>query len=229
MKMSEQHVKLIIMRHAESLEDIDNTAYERIADEDMPLSEKGQWQASITGKNLIKEFGEMRHLRFILSPSKRVLETAEIIVSELPSGISWSLSTENLIIKQNWGNVTIRNRKEIERERYLAGVLRYCFPGGESGAEMMMRFSCFAKKLQHDLLASPDDELIVIITHGFEVRVLLKSLFHWTEDYFESLAHPKNCEMKRVVFEKNNSLVLLDEMRKHDPTTNINFVQREET
>ncbi len=217
------------MRHAESLEDIDNTAYEKIADEDMPLSEKGRWQASITGKNLVKEFGEIRHFRFILSPSKRVLETAEIIVSELPSGINWSLSTENLIVKQNWGNVTIHNRKEIEKERYLAGVLRYCFPGGESGAEMLMRFSRFASKLQSDLLLSADDELVVVITHGFEVRVLLKSLFFWMEDYFESLAHPKNCEMKRVAFEEANSFVLLDEMRKHDPKTNTNFVQREKT
>lgn len=225
--MTEQRVKLLVVRHAESLEDIDNTAYERIADEDMPLSEKGRWQAVAMGKNLIKEFGMVRHLRFILSPSKRVLETAEIIVSELPPGVHWSLSTEKLIIKQNWGSVTVHNRKEIERERYKVGVLRYCFPGGESGAEMLSRFALFAERLQVDLLSSSDDELTVIITHGFEVRVLLKSLFHWTEDYFESLAHPKNCEMKRISVKNGDSLFLLDEMRKHNPSFNINFIQRQ--
>lgn len=225
--MTEQRIKLLVVRHAESLEDIDNTAYERIADEDMPLSEKGRWQAVTLGKNLRKDFGMVRHLRFILSPSKRVLETAEIIVSELPPCVHWSLFTEKLIIKQNWGSVTVHNRKEIERERYKVGVLRYCFPDGENGADMLSRFVLFAERLHAELSTSSDDELTVVITHGFEVRVLLKSLFHWTEDYFESLAHPKNCEMKRVAVKNGDSLFLLDEMRKHDPSSNMNFVQRQ--
>lgn len=225
--MGAHNTKLVILRHAESLEDIDNTAYERIADEDMSLSEKGRWQASIAGKNLFKEFGDLKNWHFILSPSKRVLETAEIIVSELPSVVRWSLSTEKLIVKQNWGNVTVRNRKEIEAERYRAGVLRYCFPGGESGADMLSRFAVFAEKLEHELKVTTENELTIVITHGFEIRILLKSLFHWSEEYFESLAHPKNCEMKRISLQKIGTLTLLDEMRRNDPSSNINFIPRQ--
>ncbi|KKT96620.1 MAG: hypothetical protein UW97_C0007G0013 [Parcubacteria group bacterium GW2011_GWA2_45_15] len=138
--------KLFVMRHAESLEDIDKSAYERIADADMPLSEYGREQAKTFSLGFVHELGADKHLRLILSPSKRVLETAEIIVSGLPADILCSVSTEHLIVKQNWGNVTRDNRAEIEKQRYLAGVLRYQFPGGESGPEMLSRFDLFAEK-----------------------------------------------------------------------------------
>jgi len=213
------------MRHAESLEDIDNTAYERIADEDMPLSEYGKEQAAIFGLRFVQELGTNKCLRLILSPSKRVLETAEIVVSKLPSDIRWSLATEHLIVKQNWGNVTIHNRTEIEKERYRVGVLRYQFPGGESGAEMLFRFDLFARKLKQRVATNLPGQTL-IITHGFEVRLLLKSLLGWTEEYFESLAHPHHCELKRLAYHQGEFL-LLDEMRVHDLSKNPNFIQRQ--
>jgi len=227
--MSNDRIGLVILRHAESLEDIDNTAYEKIADEDMPLSEKGRWQACMAGKAIVQEFRDRQNLRFVLSPSKRVLETAKIIISELPRGTKWALSTERLIVKQNWGNVTVANRKAIEMERYRVGVLRYRFPGGESGSEMLSRFKTFAENLRQSLASAKVEDLVVIITHGFEMRVILKSLLLWSEEFFESLAHPRNCELKRISFREPRTLTLLNEMRRHDPATNPNFVQRQKT
>ena len=49
--------RLFVMRHAESLEDIDKTAYERIADEDMPLSTYGREQAAEFGSRFVSSFG----------------------------------------------------------------------------------------------------------------------------------------------------------------------------
>lgn len=223
--MDKKQKMFFVIRHAESLEDIDKTAYERIADEDMPLSDRGKEQAKSLGTDLIKNLDPCRHLHLILSPSKRVLETAEILVSQMPSYVKWSLTTEHLITKQNWGNVTIHNRSAIEKERYLTGVLRYQFPGGESGTEMIHRFSLFTQKLWR---RAEDDSkgYTFVITHGFELRVLLKTLLGWTEDYFESLAHPQNCEMKRITY-NNRSFHLLDEMRVVDQSTNPNFIRRQ--
>lgn len=217
--------KLFIMRHAESLEDIDKTAYERIADKDMPLSEYGKEQAMTFGLKFIQELATGKFLRLILSPSKRVLETAEIIVSGLPSHIKWSLSTEYLIVKQDWGNVTIHNRSEIEKERYRVGVLRYQFPNGENGLEMLFRFDLFSKKIKKEIEADSSKQITLIITHGFEFRVLLKSLLKWTEEYFESLAHPYHCELKRLTY-YDDEFLLLDEMRIHNLSKNPNFIQR---
>lgn len=218
--------RLFVMRHAESLEDIDKTAYERIADEDMPLSANGRKQAAEFGPRFISSFGSCKFLRLILSPSKRVLETAEILVSRFPVSVKWSLATESLIAKQNWGNVTIHNRSEIERERYRTGVLRYHFPGGESGEEMLFRFDLFGKRLSKEMVELLMDEAVLIISHGFEMRVILKSLLGWTEDHFESLAHPQHCEIKRLAFDRG-SFVLLDEMVKYDHSRNPDFIRRQ--
>ena len=166
-----------------------------------------------------------KSLRVFLSPSKRVLETAQLVVSGVPKHVQWSLVTDSLISKQNWGTVTVHNRSEIERERYSTGVLRYHFRGGESGAEMLFRFDLFVKKLEQEMSEEVSGNVLVI-THGFELRVLLKSLLGWTEDYFESLAHPLHCEMKRIAY-VDGSFILLDEMRVYDVSKNSNFVRRQ--
>lgn len=212
------------MRHVESLEDVDQTAYERIADEDMPLTDFGKEQAVHFGQQFANEIGIGKNLRVFLSPSKRVLQTAQLVVSGIPKHVEWSLVTDSLILKQNWGTVTVHNRAEIEKKRYRVGVLRYHFPGGESGAEMLFRFDLFVKRLEREM-SEGIIENFLIITHGFELRVLLKSLLGWTEEYFESLAHPLHCEMKRVAYD-NGSFLLLDEMRVYDSSTNPNFVRR---
>ena len=219
--------KLFVMRHAESLEDIDKTAYEHVADEDMPLSEHGRDEAKAFGQEFAQNLGLTKRIQLILSPNKRVLETANLIVSYMTPSIKWSLATEHLIEKQHWGNVTMQNRSQIERERYRAGVLRYKFPSGESGTEYLFRFDLFAKKLRHTM-DKQNDDLFLVITHGFELRVLLKSLLEWSEDYFETLAHPLHCELKRLAYE-NNRITLLDEMRTYDPSLNPNFIRRQTT
>jgi len=99
--MKSQPKKLFVMRHCESLEDIDKTAYERIADEDMPLTEFGKEEAAEFGKNFALSLGSNSSIEIILSPSKRVLETAEIIVANLPGDITWSIATDSLIVKQD--------------------------------------------------------------------------------------------------------------------------------
>jgi len=223
--MNIAYKQISVMRHAESLEDIDKTAYERISDEDIPLSKLGRDQSMVFGEKFAKSFKETReYVHIILSPSKRVLETAEIIVSKLPINVKWSLETDCHIVKQNWGNVTIHNRAIIEKERYQAGVLRYQFPSGENGVQMISRFKAFSEGLQQKISLKHRNN-ILIITHGFEMRVLLKCLLYWTDEYFESLAHPYNCEMKRITFVEEK-LSLLDEMRKHDLATNKNFIKR---
>lgn len=46
--MNSEFREIEIMRHAESLEDVDKTAYERVSDEEMPLTEGGRAHFFIT-------------------------------------------------------------------------------------------------------------------------------------------------------------------------------------
>ncbi|MBU2483264.1 MAG: histidine phosphatase family protein, partial [Proteobacteria bacterium] len=141
-------------------------------------------------------------------------------------GIRCSRSDEPLIRKQDWGCITLENRDQIERERYEAGVLRYTFRGGESGPEFVARFTLFAKQVKDELNRSSYPEHVAVITHGFGVRTLLMVLLGWSEEYFESLAHPDNCGYKRLEIRQDGSLVLLDPMSQHNLMAQHGFVGR---
>jgi len=210
--MSNKKIKLVVMRHAESLEDIDDTAYERLSDAEMPLSEKGQGQSSSFGKNFGAEYGHIKNFRFVLSPSKRALETAEGIACELPPGANFSFTTEQRIAKQDWGDVTVHNRKAAENERRKAGILNYAFPNGESGREVLVRFADFAAYINSEIRTSPEDELFVVITHGLEIQFFLKAFFNWTDEYFETLPRIKNCGAKKIGIGKDGLPALVDEL-----------------
>jgi broad specificity phosphatase PhoE len=219
---------IFVMRHAESLEDIDKTAYERLADENMPLSDLGVKQAEAFALSFGGLLPEGSRLCIYTSSSTRVCQTAEIIDKSLSMRISIIRETDLRLRKQNWGDVTIHNRTEIERERYRIGMLRYKFPGGESGNELLERLTVFSQ----DLLARMENisvDNILIINHGFEMRVFLMAFLGWNEEYFETLAHPAHCELKRLQINSKTGPILMDSMRTYDSNTMANFVHRDKT
>jgi len=217
--------RLIIIRHAESLEDIDNNAYEFLTDEEMPLSEAGKVQSTNLSTELRSIIGEYAPIHFYLAPCLRVTETARI-VSDAMRNPNCTYSIEEMLKKQDWGPITMDNRKQIERERYEAGVLRYAFRSGESGPEFIARYERFLNNVKRTLSHESCPENIAIISHGFEIRVLLMILLGWDEDYFETLAYPNNCEFKRLDIQPDGSFALIDQMRLHNLSGSPNFIPR---
>lgn len=202
--------ELSIMRHAESLEDIDYSARSHTKDEDIPLSEHGRAQAIATGIALNRRLRFFNKVfKIFVSPSKRAIETAKLIVSQIKNTVC-QIVIDQLLTKQNTGILNVNNRTQLDRERYKTGVLRYKYPEGESGWEALERFKEFAEKLQHE-----DSRRILVITHGFEMRLLLMALLGWNEEYFESIAHPNNCEEKKLKKKKDGNYKLKSKMRKH--------------
>ncbi len=193
--------KIIICRHAESLEDIDNNIYDLLNDLDIPLTEKGIIQSKSFGGQLPLIIDTTTTVKFFTSPGLRNRQTLDHIIPMMPSSLDYSVEVEPLIVKQDWGNITSFNRAGIEEERYRTGVLRYCFPTGERATAMMQRLSHFKNKII-DLQSSQPCN-IVILSHGFEFRVLLMLILGWEEEYFESLANLNNCEY-RILFKQDN-------------------------
>lgn len=214
---------IYVLRHGESLEDVDKTAHERLADEDMPLSQKGISQAINLGKSISGEITG-NNVCFYLSPSKRVFQTAELVASGFALGTRVEFNTLEILRKQNWGAVLAHERSHVERSRYETGVLRYDFPAGESAKSFTGRLSDFVRKMRQQ--GKSQNVVNIVITHGFEMRVILMHMMGWTEEYFESLAHPNNCEVKKIVFTDSLAFKLLSQMRIFDPSSNPNFISR---
>jgi broad specificity phosphatase PhoE len=216
--------KIFILRHGESLEDVDKKIHEKLADEDIPLSQCGILQSIAAGQDLADKLDEYASVVFYLSPSKRVRQTAELIVAQFPITTTVTTHTIPTLRKQDWGEVLACERSTVEKERYETGVLRYDFPRGESAQAFLGRLSDFVRKLNQENLPKP--AVRVIITHGFEMRVVMMHMFGWTEEYFETLAHPNNCEIKHVLLTRLHGFQLKSTMRQFDPSTVPNYIAR---
>jgi broad specificity phosphatase PhoE len=213
------------MRHEESEEDVDKTVYAHTADLDISLSPNGRSQSINVSHKLAGILGKGR-VHFYISPGLRLRQTYEIMTSHFPPNIKHSFTVETLILKQFWGDVTVENRREIEIARYREGVLVYRFPNGESGSQLVDRFRMFASNLRRDFSEEDFYDNIVIITHGFEMRVFLMVWFGWSTEFFESLANPRNCEMVTISLKSDGSYSLDRQLRVYDPASNPNHIAR---
>jgi len=219
--------KITILRHGESIEDLNKDNHKYFEDDEMPLTDFGVKQAQKAG-DVIKKEVATGDVIFYISPSKRVMETTNNIVSRLDLESNTSIQVLEEIRKQDWGKVLIENRSKIEKERYETGVLRYSFPDGETSESYLNRFKYFVENLKNDIKTSPSVSR-VIITHGFELRLILMYIFNWSEEYFESLEHPKNCEIKKITRDIEDGEIkfnLEGKMKIYNRESNPNFISR---
>lgn len=217
--------KIIVMRHAESQEDVDKMVYAHTADLNVALSPAGKKQSvNVSAKLAGLLSGRIVH--FYISPGLRLRQSYDLITAHFPKTIQHSFTVETLILKQFWGDVTVDNRREIEIARYKEGMLVYRFPNGESGPQLVGRFRLFIENLRNDFQREDFPENIVILNHGFEMRVFLMVWFGWSISYFEGLANPKNCEMVTLPLQSDGSYVLENTLRVYDPASNPQHIAR---
>ena len=98
----EKRPQIIICRHAESLEDMDNTVYDVLSDLEIPLTEKGKEQARNFGALLAQLLNGNGDVRFYTSPGVRNMQTLKIVLPQLPDHVNVSVEVEPLIVKQDW-------------------------------------------------------------------------------------------------------------------------------
>lgn len=212
--------RIIICRHAESLEDVDNDIYNVLNDLEIPLTEKGVQQAHDFGAVLAQLLKDSEYIRFYTSPGVRNVQTLKIVLPKLSDNNNVEVEVEPLIVKQDWGKITVENRPGIEAERYKAGVLRYTFPTGESVASMIGRLTSFKEKIfgiQKDM-----EHDIVVFSHGFEFRVLLMIIMGWEEELFESFGNLGNCEYRILTMGEGGEYSLNKPLQKHSfPITRL--------
>lgn len=208
-----RHPRIIICRHAESLEDVDSGIYDTMSDLEIPLTERGISQAHAFGETLIKLLKDSTCIRFYTSPGVRNVQTLEIVLPRLPNNLNIQVEIEPLIVKQNWGKITASNKEFIEADRYKTGVLRYTFPTGESAKSMICRLALFKDKIFETQKNTGCD--LVVFSHGFEFRVLLMIILGWEERLFESFSNLLNCEYRILTREASGKYKLNKPLKRH--------------
>jgi broad specificity phosphatase PhoE len=217
--------KIVVMRHAESQEDIDKSVYAHTADLDVPLSADGISQA-MNVRLTLAELLDSKRIHVYMSPGLRLKQTYDLLTASFGDDFRFSHTVEPQIQKQFWGDVTVENRREIEIARYREGVLVYQFPNGESGPQLIRRFESFVESLREDFAREDFPENMIVLTHGFEMRLFLMVWFGWDTRYFERLANPRNCEAVELSLQTDGTYQLRSSLRLYDSASNAEHIAR---
>jgi broad specificity phosphatase PhoE len=179
-------VRLVLLRHAECLGNVDRSAYTRIPDHALPLTARGEEQARATGPRVRALLGDAPH-GVVVSPYRRTLHTLEL----LDLAPAWTVQ-EPRLREQDWGNLQDdEGQRRQEAERHAFGHFFYRLAHGESGADVDDRIAAFLSELE---ARPPDVDTLLLLTHGLTMRLLARRALGWSVALFESLSNPDCCE-----------------------------------
>jgi len=169
--------RIILLRHGESLGNVDDTAYSTIPDWKIPLTRRGERQALRAAKD-IAELLDGEALFAYCSPYKRAIGTWDIIEDYLENsnekkvdkmnGIDSSeekdsenkktgveiigMREEPRVAEQQFGNFQNPHKvRTAKAERRTFGRFFFRFPDGESGLDVYSRCSSFLATLSRDI------------------------------------------------------------------------------
>lgn len=194
--------RIILVRHGQSEGNANHDVYGIKPDYTLELTQKGQLQALEAGQKLKKIVGE-ESIQFYVSPLWRTRQTFELITTCF-SG-KWSSKEDPRLREQEYGHLRpIIMTKKLEAERDAYGSFYYRLDDGESGCDVYDRQSDFFNTLHRDFKKPNFPDNVVIVTHGFTMRIFIMRWFHSSVEEFESWANPKNCETRVLIKQPDN-------------------------
>jgi broad specificity phosphatase PhoE len=203
--------RIVLVRHGESLGNLDGGAYATTPDHKIELTQQGIDQARLAGNKIRKVITGVDDVSppqnwkvyFYVSPYVRTRSTLREIGRSFSKKRVIGVREECRIREQDFGNFQVEERMKVIKEtRERFGRFFYRFPEGESAADVYDRVSSFLESLWRDidmnrLQHSPTDDLtLIIVSHGLASRVFLMKWFKWTVEQFEYLNNLGNCEYR---------------------------------
>lgn len=169
--------RIILLRHGESLGNVDDTAYSTIPDWKIPLTRRGERQALRAAKE-IADLIDGESLFAYCSPYKRAIGTWDIIEEYLEEHKAKKIYQKNYlneneqgderktragvkiigmreeprVAEQQFGNFQNPHKvRTAKSERRTFGRFFFRFPDGESGLDVYSRCSSFLATLSRDI------------------------------------------------------------------------------
>ena len=190
---------LYIIRHGESIANIDKTVRATIPDHKITLSEVGEQQCLELGKRLAEHIQEP--ISIWTSPYTRARQTTQLFSQGL-SHLKTQHFEDPRIREQDWGNYYTEFEHTTMREG-LDNHSRFFYrmPHGEAGTDVFDRVSSFLEMLYRE----NTNQTVLISTHGMTAMIFLKRLLHWTYEEYETTDWFYNCGFIRFEKQTNHS------------------------
>jgi broad specificity phosphatase PhoE len=202
-------MNIYLVRHGQSVANVDASVYLTTADHAVPLSDLGREQAREAGRFLNDHFSarelEGTHVRLWTSPYLRTRQTADgigescrgfisdrredILLCEQQFGLFDGISDEDLP-KQFPEEFAHYEKCQRHEGRFWARM-----PLGESRFDVALRIRLFFGTIQRDT-ERHDIRNVVIVCHGVTLRAFIMSWLHLTPEWFEAEKNPTNCAVR---------------------------------
>lgn len=192
---------LYLVRHGESVANVDPSIYLKVPNWDIPLSEKGGKQAMEAAWTL-KGLIEGRPALVYTSPFKRTRQTWEKFSASCPS---YPMIENPLLSEREWGTEW---RRHIERYglRNKEDFRFYAKPfGAESFAELYTRVQLFFQILKHDVESTGFDTAI-LFTHGEWIKITLMIANKMTVEEFDKQSKEMKIENGEIIELSNDEI-----------------------
>lgn len=166
-------MKLYLIRHGQSIANLDKTVYFEEFDHNISLSEQGRTQAKELGQMLSAPlFG--KEIVMYVSPYNRTVETAALISEGLKNTSIKSVIYNPIIREHEWAMVdNISQAEAMLQERETFGRFWYRFDGFESEADVYLRAQTFFNDLRIKKLLGELPEHVVIVSHHVFLSCLI--------------------------------------------------------
>jgi broad specificity phosphatase PhoE len=194
-------VRIILLRHGQSLGNVDESAYCRVPDHSMPLTALGERQAQAAGPRVKALLGS-DPVAVYVSPYLRTRKTLAAL--ELGPQVE-RVVAEPRLREQDWGNLQDPVQQEVlKHQRHAFGHFFFRLPNGESGADVDDRLAAFLGELEVRMRVDPNHpSTVLIVSHGLTIRLLCRRVFSWSIELFESLSNLDTCEDRVLEFDGN--------------------------
>lgn len=202
---------IYLVRHGESLANVDKTVYTSTPDHAIPLSELGARQATAAGEALSRllQVTKDTPIRIWTSPYKRTRQTAAKIAEELQKKFPLVDMREHInLCEQQFGLFDgisdeergVRFPKEHAHNQLAAsheGRFWARMPLGESRFDVAVRvheaFGTFHRDSEKHGVKN-----IVVICHGVTLRAFAMQWLHLPYEWFEAQPNPNNCDIYHI-------------------------------
>lgn len=186
--------RIILVRHGQSIGNIDTSYYYECPDHAVPLTAMGIAQATKCGEKLKAIIGEERVMIYA-SPYTRTRQTQNY--ATLAFSNEQIQSREDPRLREHEWAACLQAEGKLERKMEARdyGVFYYRFDRGESCADVYDRLSTFLGTMFRDFEKSTFPENVVIFGHGMTNRIFLMRFFHWSVEFFHRIRNPDNCQM----------------------------------
>lgn len=204
-------MRIFLLRHGESLGNLDERAYGQFGDHNVPLTRWGHRQAIGAAEVIASHLGtlaDVRQLQIWYSPFLRTRQTKDALLEVLPPDLIGKVREDYLLREQDFGLFTeiydhAEQRQKFPDEfekwarlRNNSGKFYARPPDGESRADVAQRMRLFIQTALHD--ARDGDDAVIIVGHGVTNRAFEMNFLQQPVDWFERSYNPGNADVTLI-------------------------------